>query len=178
MSSDPRQRDSFTISARLLKNGGMSPLFWRDDILNKEIKVMGPMGFNTSNKLGENKIFLFAFGIGVSVIKSIASEMIANPEVKELFIVTGNTNEDEILYKDFLDNLWKNNEKVTVQYVLSKPKNLNYPYTGHIQDFIEDFDFDNSGVYICGSTKACESLKEKIESMKPENSQIIVEAFG
>lgn len=178
ISSNSKEKDTFSVTARFLKDGEMSPLFWQDDILGKEIRVMGPLGVNTSDKIKANKVFLFAFGIGVSVIKSITSELIDKDSIKDLVIVTGNLNETEILYKDFFDNLLSENEKVIVQYVLSKPNNLNYTYTGYIQDFINDFDFNQSDVYICGPIKACNSLKEKIESKKSSNLNIIVESFG
>ncbi len=178
ISSDPRQKERFSITTRLLPNGEMSPIFWADNIVGKEISVMGPMGFNTVEKIIKEKVFLFAFGIGASVIKSIAHDLSEREDIKELYIMTGNRNESEMIYKDFFDSLFKENKKIKVRHVLSKPKNHEYEFTGHIQDYIENLDFNNSSVYVCGSTKACESLKEKINSVKPNNFELIVEAFG
>lgn len=177
ISSDPNQKDSFTISARLMRDGKMSPLFWHEDIVGKEVTVMGPMGFNTIEKIDKEKVYLFAFGIGAGVIKSIAHELERKNNIKEIYIVTGNKNESEIIYKDFFEELSKN-KKIKIRHVLSKPHDTGYKNIGYIQDFIHDFNFNDSSAYICGSTKACEGLKEKIESMKPENFNSIIEAFG
>lgn len=178
ISSDSNQKESFTVSVRLLSNGGMSPVFWDKDIVGGEIKVMGPMGFNTIEKITKKKVFLFAFGIGAGVIKSIADELVRRDEVEEINIMTGNRDEEELLYRDFFDDLAVKNKKVKIRHILSKPKNNAFEFTGHIQDFVEDLDFSNSSAYVCGSTKACESLKGKIESMHPKNFDIVVEAFG
>lgn len=178
ISSDPAQKESFSISARLLPGGEMSPVFWADDIAHREITVMGPMGFNTIEKITKDRVFLFAFGIGASVIKSIAHELSKRENIQELFVMTGNRNEREMIYKDFFDSLAKENENVVVRHVLSRPENIDYEFSGHVPDFIADLDFNNSCVYACGSTKACASLKEKIDSMKQSNVEIIVEAFG
>lgn len=178
ISSDPRQKETFTISARLLPNGEMSPLFWSGNLLEREIKIMGPMGFNTTEKIKKNKIYLFAFGIGAGVIKSISHELVRRPDLEELHIITGNRNEKEILYKDFFDNLSDDDNKVDVLHILSMPENPLYSPKGHIPDFLGDLDLNNSSIYACGSTKACESLKEKIQASNHKNYDLILEAFG
>lgn len=178
ISSDPKQKGSFSISARLLPNGEMSPIFWADDIVGREITVMGPMGFNTVQKITKDRVLLFAFGIGASVIKSIAHELSKRENIQQLYIVTGNRNESEMIYKDFFDSLARENRSVHVRHVLSKPNDKNYEFIGHVPDFIGDLNFSNSSVYVCGGTKACEALKEKIDSVRPENVDIVVEAFG
>lgn len=177
ISSDPHQKESFTISARLMKDGKMSPLFWERDIVGKEIKVMGPIGLNTIDKINKSKVYLFGFGIGVSVIKSIAYEFERQKEIKQVYILTGNKDKSELLYSDFFAQL-SENKKIKIRHVLSNPKDTNYKYVGYIQNFVNDLDFNNSSAYICGSTKACKALKEKIQSMNPKNFDSIIEAFG
>ncbi len=140
ISSDPKEKKSFTISVRFLKDGIMSPLFWQKDIVGREIKIMGPMGFNTIDKITKSKVFLFAFGIGAGVIKSLAHELDQRSKIEELYVITGNRDEEEILYEDFFNELAKN-KKIKIKHILSKPKNIGYENTGHIQDFIADFNF-------------------------------------
>lgn len=178
ISSDPQQKEVFTVSARLLLGGEMSPIFWSDDIVGKEIKVMGPMGFNTLEKITKKKVYLFAFGIGAGVIKSIAHGLLQRPELEELHIVTGNRDEEELLYRDVFKNLAKEDARVDVMNVLSKPKDPDYGPKGHVPDFVGDLDLSNASIYACGSTKACESLKEKIENGPHKNYDLILEAFG
>lgn len=178
ISSDRGEGQEFTISVRLLPDGEMSPLFWRSDVVGRQLRVMGPMGFNTSDKLTKDKVFLFAFGIGASVIKAVAHELLARKNIKELVIMTGNSNEDEIIYKDFFDSLARSKKHISVSHVLSRPKDESYPKTGYIQNFIENLDFNDASVYMCGGTKACDSLKEEIEAQNPQNCEIVVEAFG
>lgn len=178
LSSDPSNAHEISLSIRRAQTGTMSPIFWHDDIYDKEFTFMGPLGVNTSDKITHKKIFLFAYGIGISVVKSILFDVLERPGIEEIVLVTGNRDETELLYKEYLDTLVSDHPYFHVRYVLSKPADDTYPHIGYIQDHIEDLEFSASDSYVCGPTKACESLIAAIEAKHPIDYAIHVEKFG
>ena len=178
LSSNPRNANEISLSIRRAQQGTVSPVFWHDDIHDKKFMFMGPLGVNTSDKMVHENIFLFAYGIGISVIKSILFDVLERDNVKNVTLVTGNRDESELLYREYLDSLASDHPKLTVRYVLSESTDNTYPYQGYIQNNIADLDFTASDAYICGPTKACESLIETIEKKHPADCAIHVEKFG
>ncbi len=176
MSSDDTATDQFAVSIRLSKGGALTPLLWSHDFTNTEVSLMGPLGLNTADKMQSKKIFLFGFGIGAGVVKSLAMHHVASDMCDELVIVTGNRAENEIIHKDFFDELQQANPKVSCQYVVSQPTSELYPI-GYIQDHIDQYDFNDSDVYICGQTVACKALQEKVMATNPSNCTFFVEDF-
>ena len=169
--------NEFTVAIRLSPDGKMSPLFWQRNMTNEKIELMGPLGLNTSDKMKSKKIFLFAYGIGAGVIKSLASHFSADQQIESLIIVTGSRFEDEIVYRDYFDSLAKNNSNVKVLHVISKPTDTCALAKGYIQDNIEQFDFNNSDVYVCGQDSACNQLVEKIKAKNPVSVNYFIEGF-
>ncbi len=178
LSSSPHSKEEISLSVRRAKQGIVSPIFWDSNIHEQEFSFMGPLGVNTSDKMVHENIFLFAYGIGISVIKSILFDVLERDNVKNVTLVTGNRDESELLYREYLDSLASDHPKLTVRYVLSESTDNTYPYQGYIQNNIADLDFTASDAYICGPTKACESLIETIEKKHPADCAIHVEKFG
>jgi|JI6StandDraft_1071083.scaffolds.fasta_scaffold30784_3 NAD(P)H-flavin reductase len=178
LSSDPKEKQEISLSIRKAKAGIVSPIFWDSTIHEQEFSIMGPLGVNTSDKMTHERIFLFAYGIGISVIKSILFDVLERDHIKEVVLVTGNRSDTELLYREYLDSLANEYPKLTLRYVLSESADSAYPYQGYIQDNIDDLDFAHSDVYICGPTRACESLIETIEKKHPVDTSIHVEKFG
>ena len=177
ISSSDREQDMIEISVRLNTEGKMTPEFWKNDIVGSEIEIMGPLGLNTANKMNAPKKYLFGFGIGAGVIKSLSDNFLNDPETKDIHLIFGHRNESEILYKEYFDDIRSNN--VSISYVVSNPdKELSKGLLeGYIQNHISEYDFNNSDIYICGQEKACDQLKELIEKTKPLGSNYFIEGF-
>lgn len=156
--------------------GGMSERFWEPNISTVPLEIMGPLGLNTADKIEHPRVFLFAFGIGVSVIKGVLHYLLSKDSVTEVTVVTGSRHENEILCKEFFEEEQRRDPRLTLRFVVSQPTDATYPWKGHIQDYIDDFSFENSSVYICGTSKACNTLKEAIEK-KSHDVQFLIEAF-
>ena len=171
------EQKTITVSIRHTLNGQVTPEFWKDDIIGRKVRVMGPLGLNTADKLSHATVHLFAYGIGAGVIKAIAEYSLQNPLVTKMTITTGSRNEEDIVYKLYFDEIAQNNPHVTVKYVISDPLDQNYPYKGYVQDHLEGLSFDDSDIYMCGQEKACDALLEKIKATNPQNASFSVEAF-
>lgn len=176
ISSDDGSR-GFTIAARLLPGGAMSPRFWEPNIIGTEIVVMGPLGVHTSDAMKAPTAHLFAFGIGSGVIKAVAERLLRRADLKHLVIITGNRSHSDMPYGDEFKRLASQDARVIVRHVLSRPE-IPYEFTGYIQSHVADFTVTGSDVYMCGPAKACESLSEYFKSAGAEPASMQIEAFG
>lgn len=176
ISSDPKEKKNITLSIRKSPNGAMSPLFWNESIIGTSFEVIGPLGVNTADKMIKDKWYLVAFGIGVSVINSLLLGALSNPIIKEIYILTGSRNESEVLYKDIF-NIHYSDKIISVKNIISDPLDKKYKYIGYIQNHIQEYDFNNADIYICGMEKACDELEEKIKEKGCEHSEFFIEGF-
>jgi NAD(P)H-flavin reductase len=178
ISSDPENQREVTLSIRRTnKPTSLSPVFWRDDVQSLPIDIMGPLGLNTADKITRPRVFLFAFGIGVSVVKGLVHHLLAQAGTEEVIIVTGSRTEEEILYKDFFESIAREDARVSTRFVLSRPMNESYPYAGYLHEHIADYDFTNATVYICGQSAACTALRDAIRAQAPVDPEFLIEAF-
>lgn len=178
ISSADTDTDHISLSIRLSPEGEMTPLFWENNYLGTRVGLMGPMGLNTADKIVSKNIFLFGFGIGAGVIKSLAAHITTYNEFESLTIMTGNRSENEIVHKDFFDALAGKDSRIKVRYVISQ-EDVETPYVaGYIQDHVNDCDFNNADVYVCGQKIACDALVKTIKSLPPRCCTFFIEDFG
>ena len=175
MSSSDADHEHFSLTIRLSPKGELTPIMWARDFTGEQIKLMGPLGLNTADKMQSKRVFLFGFGVGAGVVKSLADHIVARPDLESLAIVTGNRSIPEILHKDYFDALAEN-PKVSVKYVVSDKEQRKYP-TGYIQEHIAEYDFNNADIYMCGQGVACTALHEAIDATAPHNSTYFIEDF-
>lgn len=177
ISSSELEHNNITFTIRLSPNGIMTPYIWNNNIIGKKVDIMGPLGLNTVDKMNHKKIYLFAFGVGVGVVKSIADHFSNYKKVDQLTIITGSRSEDEILYKEYFESLSKKHSNVSILNVVSQVNEGSTIPKGYIQDYISDFDFNNSDVYVCGQEKACNDLVGKVNILNPVDCSLFVEGF-
>ena len=163
------------LSIRKGRPGGMSEKFFEEEVEGKEVTVMGPLGLNTADKIRYPTVYLFAFGIGVSVVRALAEHLVAQPEVERLVIMTGSRTEEEILYKEYFESL--RGPKVDVRFVLSRPKDPEYPLRGYLQEHVSELPFSHATVYVCGQGSACEALVAAVKATGAEDTQFLIESF-
>ena len=123
------------------------------------------------------KIYLFAFGIGVGVVKSIADYFTETKKVNNLTIISGSRCEEEILYNDYFKEISDKYKNVSFSNIVSRGDLESKIRVGYIQDFISDFDFNDSDVYVCGQEKACNDLVAKVTSLNHTNCKFFIEGF-
>ena len=177
ISSTSKNNKNITLSIRLSPNGAVTPIFWKKDMIGEQIELMGPLGLNTVDKMNQNKIYLFAFGIGVGVVKSIADYFTETKKVNNLTIISGSRCEEEILYNDYFKEISDKYKNVSFSNIVSRGDLESKIRVGYIQDFISDFDFNDSDVYVCGQEKACNDLVAKVTSLNHTNCKFFIEGF-
>ncbi len=176
MSSSDTEDNKFSLTIRHSLKGYLTPLLWNKDFTGETVELMGPLGLNTADKMTKSQAFLFGFGVGAGVVRSLAQHLASRPDLESLTIVTGNRSIPEILHKDDFDHLSASNPKITVKYVVSDKEQNEYPI-GYIQDHVDEYSFNNADIYMCGQTVACDALQEKIKSTTPQNCEFFVEDF-
>ena len=176
ISSSDKEDKTIELTVRLSPNGAVSPLFWKEDIIGTTVEVMGPLGLNTADKMLQSKTFLFGFGVGAGVVKSLAEHFVKDTNCTELTIMLGSRNEDEIVHLKEVTEL-ATSPKVTVRHAISNPGDHNTHPVGYIQNHLEGFDFNNADVYVCGQEAACEALVEAVKKQNPQNCLYFVEGF-
>jgi NAD(P)H-flavin reductase len=177
ISSSDTEKRSITLSIRLSPKGKMTPLFWNANLIGQKIELMGPLGLNTADKMNKSSLYLFGFGIGAGVVKSLADHFSKKESVDTLVIMTGSRSEEEILYKNYFDTLAQSSPKIKIEYIVSQTQDNSNFKKGYIQNYLEDFDFNNSDVYVCGQEKACNELVEKVKKHNPINCDFFIEGF-
>lgn len=178
ISSDSSDTNNITLSIRKTPNGAAGKFFWNNDVVGSEIEIQGPLGLNTADKFRHKKIFLFGFGIGVSVIKALLHHLVSDVSVQNITIVTGSRDENNVLYKEFFENASKQFPHVSFLYTISQPSHHTpKENTGYIQEHIADMNFNSSDVYVCGQEQACNDLVEKIRATQPADCAFFVEGF-
>lgn len=178
ISSDSADDTHLSLSIRKTPNGVAGQFFWKEDIVGTEIEIQGPLGLNTADKIHHAKVFLFGFGIGISVIKALTHHLARTNTVQSIVIMTGSRDENDVMYKEFFQDVAQKNPHVTYTYIVSRPSpSTPMERTGYIQDHIDNLQFDSSDVYMCGQGKACDDLMAKIKTTHPTDCTFFVEAF-
>ncbi len=176
ISSSDLTGDTITISIRHNPSGKVSPMFWGQNVIGTTVQVMGPLGLNTADIMLSKRVFLFGFGVGAGVIKSLADHFLKRPAIESITIITGNRDATEILHKDYFDSI-STKPKVSCTYVVSTTlPDYDYP-TGYIQDHLGGLDFNNCLVYVCGQEVACQAVIDTVKRAAPQNCQFFVEGF-
>ncbi|MFA6094947.1 MAG: FAD-binding oxidoreductase [Candidatus Paceibacterota bacterium] len=176
ISSSNRNQREVSLSVRIIPNGTISPLFVEKNILGRQFDIMGPLGINTADKMSSKRIFLIGFGIGVSPIKSLAHFFSESTDVYELSILTGSRSREEVLYDDLFEKLATSKNGV-YKAVISDEADTSWPLRGFIQNHIDDLDFNNCAVYVCGQGQACRAIESAILKMNPVNCKMLIEDF-
>ncbi len=177
ISSSPSNQEEISLSIRKGSPDGMSALFFDESVKSLPLEIMGPLGRNTIDHIQHPKVFLFGFGIGASVVKGMLHGLLDDSRVQSVMVVTGSRTEEEILYKDFFESVVEQDSRVQTRFVVSRPQDSDYPYSGYIQSHIADFDFKDASVYICGTGNMCEELRIQIENLTENPPQFLIEAF-
>jgi ring-1,2-phenylacetyl-CoA epoxidase subunit PaaE len=167
----------FTISVRRTIDGKMSPLFWDESTIGKTISIMGPLGVNTVDKFTHPTVYLCAYGVGGGVIKAVLEHVLTEPRVSKIVLMTGSRTQDEILYRDYFNELAVVDNRLTVEHIISDKTEISTYKKGYIQDFVSRYDFSNSDVFVCGQEAACNGLVEAVKATNPTDVTFYVEGF-
>ncbi len=173
--SSSNLKDEIHLCIKRVENGKLTSYLWEEDILEKEFEIMGPLGINNITKFTHNKIYLICVGVGIAPIKSIISSIIKKSSY-QINLIYGNKFDAEIPYKLEFDELEKNNSNLKIRYVISRTENTKFK-KGYVQNHLENFDFNDSDIFICGMEKMVDDTKKTIIKQNPNNVNFFEEKF-
>ncbi|MEO7174831.1 MAG: ferredoxin--NADP reductase [Saprospiraceae bacterium] len=124
MSSSPIE-DTLTITVKKVKGGVVSKYIHEQLKAGDFVELMTPDGlfFTELDEAVQKTYYLFAAGSGITPIMSILKTTLEHEPKSSVYLLYGNRNESEIIFRDVLDTLARKYEgQFTVEYILSQPE--------------------------------------------------------
>ena len=138
--------------------------------------IDGPHGVFTEKPETKNKILLIGGGIGITPLRALAEEMIANG--KDVSLLYGNRSGKNIALKNELDELAKS--RLRVNYVVSDDPSWT-GIKGHVNaTVIKNLvpDFSEREVYLCGPAPMMKSVRSELSKLGVQASLVHYEKFS
>jgi ferredoxin-NADP reductase len=140
-------------------------------------RISGPYGDFTYS--GENiKIGALTGGIGITPLRSICKYCSDKKLPTSIVMLYSNKTEDEIVFRDQLDELAKTDPNIQVKYVLTRQPDWK-GLKGHVDGEMikaQMPDYKDRTFYICGPPSMNQALKKALGDLVPQD-QIKLEDF-
>lgn len=140
-------------------------------------RINGPYGDFTYSD--ENiKIGALTGGIGITPLRSICKYCTDKKLPTSIVMLYSNKTEDEIVFRDQLDEMIKSDQNIQVKYVLTRQPDWK-GLKGHVDGEMikaQIPDYKERTFYICGPPSMNQALKKALLDLVPEN-QIKLEDF-
>lgn len=162
LNSSPYLDDHLQITVKRVSGGKVSNYLNDHITVGDQLKVRSPQGNLYIDVTPDDykSVYLFAAGSGITPIISILKSSLQGSVYNTVYLLYGNSSEDQILFKKELDQLKKYfNRRLHIVYTLSKPgfwTNKHFQKGRIDQKMIESFISDypphaqNTEYYACG----------------------------
>ncbi len=121
ISSSPNEKKYIEFTCKIVPNGFVSVYTVCHLKVGDKIKINGPMGNLTFNEKNAKKNIVFlAAGSGISPMISILRYINKNKIKLNATVIYSNKTENEILWKDEIENLSKKNKKIKCIFTLTQ----------------------------------------------------------
>lgn len=202
LSSAPIE-NKWRVCVKRVKGGIVSNYVCDQLSAGQTISVMEPDGRFTfiSNPENQGQYYLFAAGSGITPIISIAKEILETEPLSTVYLLYGNTEESEVIYKSELESLESRfsgqffmkhayseiKQKKGLLGSIFKKTSLELPYfPGQIaKDTIKKFfglypmtNPQKCAAYICGPGSMNENTKQILVKNSMLKNQVFFESFG
>ena len=161
----------------LNERGVMTPwLFSKNegDLLN----ISAAQGtFNLKNDGNSGPVVFIATGTGVAPFRSMIQETL-NQGKSDVHLVFGNRVEQDILYREYWENLQKQNSNFHFYPVLSREhaNNCHFGYVHGVYELILR-DQTDARIYVCGWKDMCVQARENLKSLGFNRKQYAFEQY-
>ncbi len=164
-------------------NPGKGADFVRGINENDDISSIGPLGSFTlpkTNYQSANRFLFVGTGTGIAPLRSMIRDLlIYKNETKDISLYFGlRYDEDMYLYDEFVE-MQKKFSNFCFNMVISRPSNDWRGLTGYCQHHIGSQNiYLNTNIYVCGSTKNVNSIKEHLINIGCPENKIFEEKYG
>lgn len=185
ISSSPKDslEGKYVLTIKLVEGGLMSKYIFDTWKVGTEVEVSAPSGnFEYQELRDAKKVICLAGGSGITPFVSMANAIKDGDEDFHMTLLYGSRNYDNILFKDELDALVKECDKIKVVHVLSdEAEEKEGTEKGFITaELIKKYAPENEeySVFICGPQQMYDFLDGELKKLGKEKKYIRHEMFG
>ena len=180
--SSPSQalKDEYQILVKSMKNGFASEYINTHFEVGTILDISAPSGFFEYEPLRDGKsVTGIAGGSGIAPFMSFARAIADGTEDFELTLLYGSRTEDEILFKDELEEIAKKTDKVKVVHVLSDEEKEGYEKGFITSDLIASKSAsDGYSVFVCGSQGMYDYIEGEASKLGIRKKFLRLDAYG
>ena len=182
ISSQPNQTGYYDITVRRVPDGFVSTYLLDDIKIGDSFQSTSPAGQFHHNPLfhGDDLIFI-AGGSGITPFMSMIREVTDKDINRRAHLIYGSRIEDDIVFKDELEERSKGHQNLTISTVISEPSKGYSGSAGFITaDLIKELvkDTKDKMFYVCGPEVMYTFVLAELAKLKIPKKQIRVEVFG
>lgn len=179
IASTDAQKDGFRLLFKFIENGIASTYVWKLKG-DEELLFTGPFGRVFFQEPPTEQIVFLNTGTGLSQHYSyLVSRKEKYPNLKYRLLF-GVRTEKDMYYQPELEALKKELPDFRYEFVLSRPSETWTGKKGYVQDFISEYDYQNTPTtfYLCGNSAMIKDVKQRlIVNEGFDKTKIHVEAF-
>ena len=184
ISSSPKEslEGKYILTIKLVEGGLMSQYIFDNWEVSSSVEVSAPAGnFEYQPLRDASKVICLAGGSGITPFVSMAKAICDGDEDFEMTLLYGSRSYDNILFRDELDELAKN-DKIKVVHVLSADENApEGTEKGFITaELIKKYAPENEAysVFLCGPQQMYEFVDKELEKLNLPKKYVRHEMFG
>ena len=173
-------KGEYQITVKRINDGFVSDFILDNWSVGDKVIAYAPEGNLIYNPLRDaENIVGIAGGSGISPFLSIARAIENGDEDCSLTLLYGCRTSDEILFKEELDSLSENNEKINVVYVLSHSDEEGYEKGFVGADIIKKYAPEGDySIFVCGPGGLYKFLEAELPKLQKERKYIRFEVFS
>ena len=178
IASTEENKKGFNLIFKYVDNGIASKFVWNLQG-NEELEMTGPFGRLYFKEPPTDQIVFLNTGSGLSQHYCyLTSKMKQYPNLR-YHLLFGLRNEQDIYYKDQLEELKKSLPHFNYEFVLSQATDSWAGKKGYLQNFLGEFNINNidTTFYLCGNGEMIKAVKAKLEAEGFDKSKILAESF-
>ncbi|MBD3194916.1 MAG: 2Fe-2S iron-sulfur cluster binding domain-containing protein [Candidatus Lokiarchaeota archaeon] len=180
--SSPNQLAYYELGIKRKQNGFVSPYLVGNVNVGDKFEATEPLGQFYHNPLFHgNKLVFIAGGCGITPFMSMLRYFTELSKSIEIWLIFGCLTQQDILFKEELDNLQNNHPNIHIDYVLSEANSEWKGLCGFItKEVIAEFLSSplTKFYYICGNRAMYDFILNQLIELNIPRHHILFEAFG
>ncbi len=161
---DPEHLDRFEIAVTRVETGRVSQAL-HDLPVGASLAMDGPHGFFTREGVEREPALLVGTGTGVCPLRSMLQAELRGASGPRITLLFGARTQDEILYREELEQLARVQPRFSFQVTLSRPDDAWTGRRGYVQTHLSELIVpgERPHVYVCGLTDMVSDVRRVLK---------------
>ncbi|GLR16557.1 ferredoxin--NADP reductase [Portibacter lacus] len=163
-----------------LDDGAGTTYLFNDVVVGSDIRFKGPSGaFYLPEKIDKDLVMICT-GTGVAPFRSMINDILVKQKAfQSIHLIFGARYEKDILYREELENIERENQNFTYDITLSRDEKW-LGYKGYVHQVYMEKDYsEDTKFYLCGwSQMIDEAVENLLIKKKIDKKNIIYELYG